>query len=109
MKCHQNMIHKMHSKALYKIIQLIIPQNNIFVNQMTNGRFFHPHTNRKPRLNDQPGLSYHYAIFSIAQRAASCSARFLLLPEPVPIVVPLSLTSTSNRLSWSGPDSPIKA
>ena len=48
-----------------------------------------------------------YPIVSNAARAASCSARFLLLPDPQPMVVPFSLTSTSNRLSWSGPDSPM--
>ena len=37
--------------------------------------------------------------FSMVARAAACSARFLLLPEPQPTTVPLSSTCTSNFLS----------
>ena len=37
--------------------------------------------------------------------AAACSARFLLVPLPIPTTCPLSRTSTRNVLSWSGPDS----
>ena len=40
----------------------------------------------------------------MALAAALCSARFLLLPEPEPTTLPLSRTSTTNCLSWSGPD-----
>ena len=36
---------------------------------------------------------------SIAASAAACSARFLLLPLPLPQGLPLSRTSTSNFLS----------
>ena len=46
---------------------------------------------------------------SIAFSAADCSARFLLLPVPLPTGFPLSSTSTSKCLSWSGPDSPISS
>ena len=46
---------------------------------------------------------------SIASSAADCSARFLLLPVPLPTGFPLSSTSTSKCLSWSGPDSPISS
>ena len=45
----------------------------------------------------------------MAARAADCSARFLLLPVPLPQGLPLSRTSTSNFLSWSGPDSPMSS
>ena len=45
---------------------------------------------------------------SMALWAASCWARFLLLPKPEPTTLPLRLTSTSKRLSWSGPDSPTR-
>mgnify|MGYP003298045431 CR=1 FL=1 len=41
--------------------------------------------------------------------AASCSARFLLLPSPVPTTFPLRDTSTVKCLSWSGPDSATRA
>ena len=37
--------------------------------------------------------------FSRATRAASCSARFLLLPLPVPTTVPFRQTSTTKCLS----------
>ena len=40
---------------------------------------------------------------SSADRAASVSAAFLLLPEPLPSTVAPSLTSTVNVLPWSGP------
>ena len=46
----------------------------------------------------------HNPIKSNACAAAACSAAFLLLPLPAPMTFELSLTSTSNLLSWSGPD-----
>ena len=48
----------------------------------------------------------YFCRYSRATRAASCSARFLLLPTPLPITWSLRLTSTRNSLSWSGPDCP---
>ena len=36
---------------------------------------------------------------SKATRAASCSARFLLVPSPRPTTTPLSISSTRNRFS----------
>src|ERR1700760_4224545 len=48
-----------------------------------------------------------FLSFSKARRAASCSARFLVVPTPRAIalgaVPAASLTSTRKRLRWSGP------
>lgn len=46
---------------------------------------------------------------TMACAAAACSARFLLVPEPVPTSLPLSRTRTLNSLQWSGPVSEMSS
>ena len=48
----------------------------------------------------------HASSASRAVFAAACSASFLLWPEPVPRGAPLSRTSATKVLLWSGPSSP---
>ena len=50
----------------------------------------------------------HIPISSSAFRAASCSACFFVRPMPFPMTLEFRWTSTSKRLSWSGPDSPTR-
>ena len=102
--CRVRIFKKAQKRILICIFQDIITHFNIFVNTTATCHIppTPPHSasaNKKLRPKHQPEFSYCYFIFSRAQRAASCSARFLLLPEPTPIVAPFSLTSTSNRLS----------
>ena len=50
-----------------------------------------------------PRLAYPSDSLSIALRAASCSAAFLLGPRAAPITSPRTRTSTWKILRWSGP------
>ena len=82
---------------------------------MRNGAYLHryaPYTVLRPSMKGRVVLTF-YALsgnrLSMAQRAASCSALFLLLPMPLPTIVPLRETSTKNCLSWSGPDCPTSS
>ena len=81
------------------ILHLILVEIPINVNHNLNFKLF---LIKKPRQIPLPGSVLCYFpgnSASMATRAASCSARFLLVPEPEPMGFPLSRTSTQKRLS----------
>ena len=55
------------------------------------------------RLFLQAAVCRYSLSVSSAQRAADCSASFLVRPVPRPISLPLSSTAMVNVLLWSGP------